>query len=141
LPSGGERSPAPPRSPAGPQLRALLDRYIRAWEAADIADLVGLLREDALLAMPPMPSVVGDRAIGAFLADVIFAGRAQRRLIETAANGAPAFIAYSRSAAGEPLEAAALVVLSVVGQKIVRLDAYADHGIVARFGLPETLGD
>ena len=35
----------------------------------------------------------------------------------------------------------ALVVLSVVGQDIVRLDAYADRGIVARFGLPDTLAD
>jgi RNA polymerase sigma-70 factor (ECF subfamily) len=71
--------------PTAAQLRALVDRYVRAWEAADIAGLVRLLSEDALLAMPPMPSVAGNRAIGAFLADAIFAGRDRWRLIRTGA--------------------------------------------------------
>ena len=31
----------------------LLDRYVRAWEGADLDGLVALLRDDAVLTMPP----------------------------------------------------------------------------------------
>ena len=34
---------------------ALLSRYVDAWQAADAAGLVALLREDALITMPPLP--------------------------------------------------------------------------------------
>src|SRR6202171_4973106 len=37
--------------PANP--RNLLERYVRTWEDADVAALVALLREDAVLRMPP----------------------------------------------------------------------------------------
>jgi RNA polymerase sigma-70 factor (ECF subfamily) len=126
-------------SPLAPQLRSLLDRYVRAWEAADIAGLVRLLRDEAVLAMPPMPSVVGGKAIGAFLADRIFAGRAGRQLIETEANGQPAFVAYSQPAGGGPFAAVSLLVLTVEGDRVARLDAYANPAIIARFGLPSAL--
>ena len=46
-------------APAQPQPGGLLERYVRAWESADVAGLVALLREDALLTMPPRPSVAG----------------------------------------------------------------------------------
>src|ERR1700694_5751103 len=46
-----------------PSPRNLLERYVRAWEAADVAGLVALLLEDAVLTMPPKPTVVGARAI------------------------------------------------------------------------------
>ena len=124
--------------PSGPQLRGLLDRYVRAWESADIAGLVRLLRDDAVLAMPPMPSVRGSEAIGAFLSDHIFAGRPGRRLLATGANGQPAFVVYSRQTAGGPLGAASLLVLTVEGDRIGRLDAFADARVIARFGLPSS---
>src|ERR1044072_6316828 len=48
-----KRSVAP-----GAGQRDLLRRYVDAWEEADIDGLVELLREDAVLTMPPEPSVV-----------------------------------------------------------------------------------
>src|SRR5262249_37720870 len=38
------------------QTSALLNRYVQAWETADAAALVELLREDATLSMPPLPN-------------------------------------------------------------------------------------
>jgi RNA polymerase sigma-70 factor (ECF subfamily) len=47
--------------------RELLARYIDAWEREDIDGLVALLREDAVLTMPPEPRVViGAQALRAF---------------------------------------------------------------------------
>jgi len=49
------------------RLRSLLDRYVRAWDSADVAGLVKLLREDAIVSMPPGLTIVGVEAIAAFL--------------------------------------------------------------------------
>jgi len=137
-PAGRTRD-APP--PAAPQVRALLDRYVRAWEAADIAGLVRLLRDDAVLAMPPRPSVVGGPAIGSFLAEVIFAGRTGRRLLATGANGQPAFVASSQRGEGEPFTPVALLVLSIDqgADRVARLDAYADPDVIGRFDPSDAL--
>ncbi|HEY4277008.1 MAG TPA: hypothetical protein VGM91_02240 [Conexibacter sp.] len=39
--------------------RVLLRRYVDAWERNDVDALVALLREDALLSMPPQRSLAG----------------------------------------------------------------------------------
>src|SRR6185295_13441790 len=41
--------------PDNTAVAAALDRYVRAFERADVAGLVGLLTEDAVLEMPPVP--------------------------------------------------------------------------------------
>jgi RNA polymerase sigma factor (sigma-70 family) len=110
----------------------LLERYVRAWEAADVAGLVALLREDAVLAMPPMPTVTGSGPIGSFLAKSIFS-MGPMRLIESRANGAPAFALYVRRALF------ALLVIASDGGQITRIDAFADPRVLARFDLPAEL--
>jgi RNA polymerase sigma-70 factor, ECF subfamily len=48
--------------------RELLARYLRAWESGDLNNVVALLREDAMLSMPPIPGwIVGRQNILAFL--------------------------------------------------------------------------
>ncbi len=47
--------------------RELLRRYVAAWEAADIDGLVSLLRDDAVLTMPPQADVIGAEAAVAFM--------------------------------------------------------------------------
>ena len=44
-----------PALPDEQTTRSLLTRYVQAWERADVPALVSLLREDATLAMPPLP--------------------------------------------------------------------------------------
>lgn len=110
----------------------LLERYVRAWEQADVVGLVALLREDAVLTMPPRPSVVGARPIAAFLAESIFA-ISPMRLIATRANHSPAFAAYMRQTLF------ALLVIDADGEGIAQIHAYADPRTVAPFDLPAQL--
>jgi RNA polymerase sigma-70 factor (ECF subfamily) len=49
LPAGRPSAPPAPND----RQRALLDRYVRAWESADVDGFVALLREDATVSMPP----------------------------------------------------------------------------------------
>jgi RNA polymerase sigma-70 factor, ECF subfamily len=114
-------------------LRSLLERYVRVWEAADISGLVALLREDAVLSMPPKGSVSGSSAIGAFLAASIFADREVMRLVAARANRGPAFVAFAAAGNDEPLRSFAVLVLETDEGKVVRIDAFADPRLLARF--------
>jgi RNA polymerase sigma-70 factor (ECF subfamily) len=96
--------------PAGASgsLRSLLSRYVRAWEAADIPGLVALLREDAVVAMPPGILRTGASAIGAFLASSVFRDGRRIRLVPILANGNAGFIVYSGTRADPTLRAYAV---------------------------------
>lgn len=130
---GGYSSPVISSTQQEP--RTVLDRYVRAWEAADVTGLVALLREDAVLAMPPMPMVSGARLIGGFLAESIFAN-ATMRLKEVHANRSPAFGAYAQRSAGASFNVFALLVITIDSHQITRIDAFSDPGVFARFDLP-----
>jgi RNA polymerase sigma-70 factor, ECF subfamily len=106
----------------------LLGRYVRAWEAGDVRSLVALLREDAVLTMPPKPAVVGARAIGDFLAESIFP-IGPMRLVAARANQSPAFIAVMQE---RPF---ALLVIDGDGERIARIHAFADPKELARVEL------
>jgi RNA polymerase sigma-70 factor (ECF subfamily) len=62
-------APARRVAPGRGAQRELLRRYVDAWERADMPALVTLLREDAVMTMPPQPAVAGAAAIIAFLGD------------------------------------------------------------------------
>jgi len=49
--------------------RALLERYVRAWERGDLDAIIGLLHDDVTLSMPPNPTWIAGRAdVARFLA-------------------------------------------------------------------------
>jgi RNA polymerase sigma-70 factor (TIGR02960 family) len=123
-------------TPAEAGLRSLLERYVRAWETADIPGLVALLQDDAVLRMPPRPTVVGARDIGAFLAERILVAGRRARLFATSANGQPAFVTYAEAATGTAgaVEPLSVLVLSVAGGRVAAIDAFADPLVLRRFG-------
>lgn len=124
--------------PAERQLRDLLDRYMAAFERADVDGLAELLRADVELEMPPIPTwFIGRDAVCGFLARVVLPAADQWRLAYTRANGAPAFAMYRRAADGS-YRAHGLDVLSFVGGRISRIVAFNDPTVVAAFGLPPT---
>ena len=121
------------------RLRALLERYVQAWEAADIPGLVALLRDDAILAMPPTLAFEGREAIAAFFADSIFVPGRQIRLVPVRANGGPGFAAFSRQSPSGPFTGFAVLLLEVDAAGVARIDAFRDLRLIRRFGLPEAL--
>ncbi len=135
------RANEPPRHRPPSEIQPLLDRYVRAWEAADIPGLVGILRDDARLAMAPRPPIVGAQAIGDFLAGLFAAGSGlgPMRIVPTGANGQPAFGAYVRQSDGERRLYAVLVLTLADASSIARIDASSDAATLVRFELPATL--
>jgi RNA polymerase sigma-70 factor (ECF subfamily) len=139
--------PAPRREPApaaaaDPAIRRLLERYMRAWETADIAGLVSLLREEATLTMPAIPTWYrGPAAISDLLAVVAFppAGPPwEWRLLPTQANGQPALAIYRRADARDAFQPFTLQVLTLdpgSGQ-IDRLANFRNTALLACFGFP-----
>jgi RNA polymerase sigma-70 factor (ECF subfamily) len=128
-----QQLPARSVAPGRATERDLLRRYVDAWERADMDSLVALLREDAVLSMPPQPAVVGARAIVAF-----FRGVRGRHLpliaTATSANGQPAVAMAERTADGT-VRAHRLLVLDVQGERIATLHAYRDPELLAAFGV------
>jgi RNA polymerase sigma-70 factor (ECF subfamily) len=118
------------------QERELLNRYLAAWSAEDFDGLVGLLREDAVLRMPPRPAVVGALAIARFMRDVAAGGALPRlRLAPTRANGRPAVVAQHVADDGS-LRPHGILVLEVSGGRIAGFDAFIDAKFLPPFGFP-----
>jgi hypothetical protein len=121
--------------PSEPQQRALLDRYVAAFETADVEGLVEVLAQDASWEMPPVPTwFAGRDTVVAFLAS-------RQRIIgcmpaiPTTANGQSAFAFYARDAAGG-YRPHALHVLTLTKAGISRIVSFQDPGLFPLFGLP-----
>src|SRR5512140_673403 len=97
------------------QLSGLLARYVDAWEAADSAKLIAVLREDVALTMPPLPVWFGGHAdVKQFLDGFLFqsANPFKVKLEAVRFNGSPAFATYQMDKDGA-YRAAALHILTI----------------------------
>jgi RNA polymerase sigma-70 factor (ECF subfamily) len=125
-----------PASPPEIELE-LLAGYVDAFQRYDVDALVDLLHEDVLIAMPPfelwLRGVVDAQR---FLASMDDGGH--DRVIPVAANGQPAVAVWRPDPATGTLEAYALMVLEVAGDKIASIHAFLDPAIFAAFGLSIT---
>ena len=121
------------------RLRSLLERYVRAWESADVAGLVALLREEAIVAMPPGVIVRGREAIGAFLAASVFGGGLRVRLVPVGVNRQPGFAVYSGGPEDSALRMYAILLLDIEGSLVSGITVFADQRLAATFGLADEL--
>ncbi|MVU78161.1 sigma-70 family RNA polymerase sigma factor [Nocardia sp. ET3-3] len=123
--------------PAEPQLQALLDRYVTAFEHADIAGLTTLLRADVELEMPPIPTwFTGRDAVCGFMGNMILTAPGLWHLVPTRANESPALAIYQHGA-DELYHAYGICTLTLIGGRIARIVVFADAELVTRFDLPE----
>lgn len=133
---------ARPSPPTNDTLRALLDRYIYAWETADVPTLIALLKEDAIATMPPSPTWYrGREAINAFMLPAFFTETARNRwrLKPTWANSHPACGVYERDEASQVYRAVALQVLVFEGEQIAHITAFLTPTLFPHFNLPQEL--
>jgi RNA polymerase sigma-70 factor (ECF subfamily) len=146
------------------ELREIVDRYVDAWERADVDAVVGMLAEDATLSMPPLASwFAGRDEIAVFLARFPLSGAWRWRIVPARANGQPALAFYAWDEDERAYLPFALNVLAFRGAQIADVTAFvvrsteptepeayqrwveqpADavrlESTFARFGLPERL--
>ncbi len=121
--------------------RALLERYVTAFERYDMDALTDLIREDATQSMPPYDLWLRGR--DDILAWWVGPGGGCRgsRLVPTvAANGSPAYGQYKPSATGDGFEPWALQVVELAEGRIVELTFFLDTAtLFPLFGLPARL--
>jgi RNA polymerase sigma-70 factor (ECF subfamily) len=133
--------------PDDPEVNAVIERYVRAFEAADVPALVRLLTDDAVLEMPPVPLwYQGSGDYGLFMHRVFEmrgTGWSARRL---SANGQPAFAAYAPAADGR-LVLHSVQVFTVTGgrargarvARVARNVVFADPRVFEAFELPSLI--
>jgi RNA polymerase sigma-70 factor (ECF subfamily) len=125
--------------PDSPQARAILDRYMDAFERADVDAMNDLLRSDARLEL--VPSDVwfqGKTTCVGHLRARVMTEPGLYRMLPTIANRQPAAVAYYRRSLDEDFRAFALAVLTIAGDTIGAITIFADPTLVTRFGFPET---
>ncbi|MGW5418746.1 RNA polymerase subunit sigma-70 [Streptomyces sp. NPDC003943] len=129
---GGEEVTEPDDAAA----RAVVQRYARAFEAADVPGLVRLLTDDAVLEMPPVPLWYrGGRDYGLFMERVFAMRGTGWATAPLTANGQPALAAYApEPGGGHRLHT--LQVFTVTGDRIARNVVFADPRVFEAFELP-----
>lgn len=128
--------------PVDQATKTLLDRYVRAWESADVEEIIGLLTEDSIFTMPPFPLWIhGQSAIRSFIAATILNGEAHGRwrLLSIRANGGPGFAWYQKDEPRQIYQAFAIQVLTWDGGKVADITTFVEPSLFRFFNLPAEL--
>ena len=132
------RTGAAPGRPLDDGDRALLDDYVAAFEAYDVAALVGLLKHDAAFTMPPYAFWLrGADQIERWWSGPGLVCRGSKAIV-TRANGGPAVAVYhpAGEARWEPF---AIHLLDVADDRIAAIHHFLDVRLFAAFGLPAVI--
>jgi Sigma-70, region 4/SnoaL-like domain len=127
----------PPPASGSPAEDAIVAKFVRAWESADLDALVALLTDDVFMSMPPMPLEYEGRDVVARFCALLFGGGRRFDLIPARANGQPAFGAYVRAPDGIR-HGTGLYVLTLTGTRICAMTRF-DSSVLPSFGLPRSL--
>jgi RNA polymerase sigma-70 factor (ECF subfamily) len=132
-----EVSTADTFEPTDDRQRALLARYVDAFERHDIKALTSLLHEDATMSMPPFAWWLRGR--GQIADAMLHADSPCRdsRFVATAANGVPAYGQYVPTGPDGSYQPWALVMIDIVGDRIAGLSSFLNAGqLFPLFDLP-----
>jgi RNA polymerase sigma-70 factor (TIGR02960 family) len=134
-PQTADREP-PPASDSRAE-DAIVAKFVRAWESADLDALVAVLTDDVFVSMPPIPfEYEGRGVVVRFCASIFRSGR-RLDLVRTRANGQPALGAYLRAPTGIR-HGRGLYVLTLTGDRICAMTRF-DNSVLPWFGLPRSL--
>jgi len=128
----------PVTEPSAAEQRAWVDRYMKAFEQADVEGLKRLLTQDVLMEMPPMLNwFTGPGNYALFMEWVFEKAGTDWYLKPVAANGQPGFAAYRRAGAGYELHT--LQIFTVTAEGISRNSVFQEPEVFASFGLATRL--
>jgi RNA polymerase sigma-70 factor, ECF subfamily len=120
--------------------RELLRLYVDAHERADIDALAELLREDAILTMPPLPTwYAGREAILIAVQKGFDPAFGHLRSVVTGANLQPAAAHYLRAPGESAHRPLALDLLRIEGRRVAEIGTFVHPELFPAFGLPPTL--
>jgi RNA polymerase sigma-70 factor (ECF subfamily) len=124
-------------SPADDAEKALLTRYVDAFERYDIDAFVSLLHEDATQSMPPYPMWLrGTDEIATWMLGPGSPCRGSR-LVPIMINGKQGFAQYRPSGPGGRHEPWNLHVPDIVDGRITNITYFLDTNLFPLFGLPQ----
>jgi RNA polymerase sigma-70 factor (ECF subfamily) len=131
VPAGGE-----PDSEPDPEL---LERFVSAFTAGAIEDLVALMTDDIWVRMPPLPfEYHGPAAVEGFFTAIGTHRRTIERMVPVGANRQPAWGEYVRDRVAGGLHLVGLLVVRTRDDKIDEITHF-DTSTASRLGLPRTL--
>jgi RNA polymerase sigma-70 factor (ECF subfamily) len=125
--------------PDDPEVRAVIQRYVQAFEAADVPALVGLLADETVLEMPPVPLWYrGSRDYGLFIRRVFDTRGTGWRMRYLSANRQPALAAYVPDPSGGH-RLHTLQVFTISGGQVAHNVVFADPRVFEAFDLPQQI--
>jgi RNA polymerase sigma-70 factor (ECF subfamily) len=125
------------RSLGDAAVREIVGGYVDAWERGDVDAVVAMLAEDAVIAMPPIPTwYAGRDAVAVFLRNWPLAGERRWRLVPARANGQLAFGHYIWNGEKSRFVPHSVNVLTLRGGQVAAITAFLDPEAFERFGLP-----
>jgi RNA polymerase sigma-70 factor (ECF subfamily) len=127
--------------PSSADQRAVVDRYVAAFVAADLNALAQMLTDDVVLEMPPVLNwYVGRDSYVQFMARAFQLRGTDWRMLPASANGQPALAAYVRGGeSADGYEIHSLQVLSIAGSRVSRNTNFVDRAAFTSFGIAHTL--
>ncbi|MBK1785260.1 sigma-70 family RNA polymerase sigma factor [Prauserella cavernicola] len=125
--------------PTADEQRALLERYVSAFERKDVTELVELFTSDVVWEMPPYAAwYAGTESVAAHLSDRCPARPGKVLMLPVEANGQAAYAMYLHDADSDEYRAFTLQVLTVSGGAISHVANFMDTRLFELFGLPVT---
>jgi RNA polymerase sigma-70 factor (ECF subfamily) len=128
------------------EIKAIVERYMDAWERGDVDGIVALLAKDATITMPPMATWFRGDGVVVFLTEWAFSGRAYNaegnrrvRVVPARANGQPAIGTYAWNDEAGAYLPTVLQVLTFDGDRVAEITGFVDPAVFPGFGLPDSL--
>ena len=135
----GDQTAVRPADPMDDEHKALLARYVDAFQRYDIESLVALLHEDATQSMPPYEMWLA--GAGDIVQWMLGPGSGCRgsRMVPVTANGSLAMAQYRPSGPGGRLEPWGIHLFEVSAGRVAGITVFLDTNLFALFGLPPHL--
>jgi RNA polymerase sigma-70 factor (ECF subfamily) len=123
-------------------LREVVDRFVDAWERADVDAVVAMLASDGAITMPPLPTWYrGREAATAFLEGEPLGTDKRWRVVPIRANAQLAFGKYVWDEQRETFKAHSISVLTLDGEgEIAEFTTFLDPELLPHFGLRDEIG-